>query len=84
MFNIRESIGFTPKILKKGFCLKHADNTLSHAAARRRRKQKVLTESLNFGSRAHLGQLSVLHTRNFEIQVPKGSHLRKVFRGFVV
>jgi hypothetical protein len=29
-----------------------------------------------------LGQLSVLHTQNFEIQVPKGSHLREVFLGF--
>jgi hypothetical protein len=26
----------------------------------------------------------VLHTQNFEIQVPKGSHLREVFRGFAV
>jgi hypothetical protein len=31
-----------------------------------------------------LGQLSVLHTQNFEIQVPKGSHLREVFRGYAV
>jgi hypothetical protein len=26
-----------------------------------------------------LGQLDALHTQNFEIQVPKGSHLREVF-----
>jgi hypothetical protein len=26
-----------------------------------------------------LGQLDALHTQNFKIQVPKGSHLREVF-----
>jgi hypothetical protein len=36
-------------------------------------------ESWNSGSRCHLGQLDVPHTQNFEIQVPKGSHLREVF-----
>jgi hypothetical protein len=38
-----------------------------------------LQPSLNIGSRPNLGQLNVLHTQNLEIQVPKGSHLRKVF-----
>jgi hypothetical protein len=60
---------------------------------RRRRGQNIFTrlqprplelESWNFGSLPHLGQLSVLHTQNFEIQLPKGSHLREVFRGFAV
>jgi hypothetical protein len=36
-------------------------------------------ESWNFGSLSHLGQLDVLHIQIFEIQVPKGSHLREVF-----
>jgi hypothetical protein len=41
-------------------------------------------ESWNFGSRSLLGQLDVPHTQNFEIQVPKGSHLREIFWGYVV
>jgi hypothetical protein len=36
-------------------------------------------ESWNFGSRSHLRQFDVLHIQNFEVQSPKGSHLRKVF-----
>jgi hypothetical protein len=36
-------------------------------------------ESWIFGSQSLLGQLDALHTQNFEIQVPKGSHLREVF-----
>jgi hypothetical protein len=41
-------------------------------------------ESWNFGSRSLLGQLDVPYTQNFEIQVPKGSHLRDIFWGYVV
>jgi hypothetical protein len=51
------------------------------SVTRRRRGQFFLhTYSLDLeSSRPHLGQLSVLHTQNFEIQVHKGSHLREVF-----
>jgi hypothetical protein len=39
----------------------------------------LLSGSQNFGSRNLLGQLDAPRTQNFEIQVPKGSHLREVF-----
>jgi hypothetical protein len=65
---IRESIGFTPK----NFNFFFAQNMLL--------KKKFHL----FGSRPHLGQFSALHTQNFEITVPKGSHLREVFRGFAL
>jgi hypothetical protein len=41
-------------------------------------------EGWNFGSQSLLGQLDTLYTQNFEIQVPKGSHLREVFWGYAV
>jgi hypothetical protein len=44
----------------------------------------LLLESWHFGSRSLLGQLDVPHTQNFEIQVPKGSHLREVILGYAV
>jgi hypothetical protein len=37
-------------------------------------------ESWHFGSQSLLRQLDALHTQNFEIQVPKGSHLREIFK----
>jgi hypothetical protein len=42
------------------------------------------SESWNFGSLGLLSQLDAPHTQNFKIQVPKGSHLRVVFRGYAV
>jgi hypothetical protein len=44
----------------------------------------LMLESWNFGPWSLLGQLDVPHTQNFEIQVPKGSHLREVFLGYAV
>jgi hypothetical protein len=37
-----------------------------------------VVENRNFGSRSLLGQLDAPCTQNFEIQVPKSSHLRVV------
>jgi hypothetical protein len=36
-------------------------------------------KELKFWLSDHLGQLDVLHTQNFEIQIPMGSRFREVF-----
>jgi hypothetical protein len=75
--------------------MKKSNEKIPSVTRRRRRGQFFLhafrldhktirPESLNFGSRLHLSQLSVLLTQNFEIQVPKGSHLKEVFLSFAV
>jgi hypothetical protein len=42
----------------------------------------AVVSTINLGSRSLLGQLDVLHTQNFEVQVSKGTPLVKVFGNF--
>jgi hypothetical protein len=44
----------------------------------------LVLESWNFGYKPYLTHIGLPHTQNFEIQLPKGSHPREVFRGFAV
>jgi hypothetical protein len=77
---------------KKSQNMKKAKKNPSVTRRRRRRRwQKFVPrlqprpqdlESWNFGFRILLGQLDVLHTQNFEVQVPKGTPLVKVFLRF--
>jgi hypothetical protein len=65
--------------------VKKAIKKIPSVTRRRRRWQKFVPhlQPTNFGSRNLLGQLDILHTQNFEVKVPKGTPLVKVFWNFV-
>jgi hypothetical protein len=63
----------------KNFSVCHAPLPLNAKFVPHLQPRPFYLESWNFGSRSYLRQLDVLHIQNFEVQVPKGSHLREVF-----
>jgi hypothetical protein len=72
---IRESIGFTPKNLKKNFCLKMFFTDKKSYNVKKALKNFRLSRAAAAVDK---------NGQNFEIQVPKGSHLKEVFRDSAV